>query len=369
MLTNKQKLSIVYQGSKLNSCQIKRSYQLVVTLGKCAKEKMMKSIIEDIKTNSYQRAYLLFGSEEYLKKQYKEKLLQGLNPDGDAMNVSCFEGKGIVIKQLIDLAETMPFFSDRRIIIVEDSGFFKNQCADLPEYMAELPEYLCMVFVESEVDKRSRMYKAVSKAGRVTDFSTQDDKTLMRWVLRMLSHEGKKITQKDMELLLLKTGSDMGNIEKEVEKLVCFSMGRDVITANDIEEICVTQTTNKIFDMVRAVAEKRQEKALELYYDLLALKEPPMRILFLLARQFNLLLQVKELESIGSPPNEISRKTGLQGFVVRNYSKYARQYTIAQLKKAVEDFTASEEAVKTGRLEDVLSVELLLIQYSSNCLG
>lgn len=341
------------------------SIKISLNPGKCARENIMKSIIEDIKTNSYKQAYLLFGSEDYLKKQYKQKLLHGLNPDGDTMNVSCFEGKGIAVKQLIDMAETMPFFAERRIILVEDSGFFKNQCADLPEYMAQLPEYLCIIFVESEVDKRSRMYKAVSKAGRVTDFSTQDDKTLMRWVLGMLSREGKKITQKDMELLLLKTGSDMGNIEKEVEKLLCFCMGRDVITANDIEEICVTQTTNKIFDMVRAVAEKRQEKALELYYDLLALKEPPMRILFLLARQFNLLLQVKELESSGCPRNEMAKKTGLQSFVVRNYSNYASRYTIAQLKKAVEDFTAAEEAVKTGRLGDVLSVELLLIQYSS----
>ena len=72
-------------------------------------------------------------------------------------------GKKTEPKSVIDLAETMPFFADRRVIMLEDTGFFKNQCTDLPEYMAELPDYLCMIFVEDEVDKRSRMFKAVQE--------------------------------------------------------------------------------------------------------------------------------------------------------------------------------------------------------------
>ena len=156
-----------------------------------------------------------------------------------------------------------------------------------------------MIFVEDEVDKRSRMYKAVKKYGRVVEFAKQDSQTLIRWVLNMMKREGKKITQGDMELFLTKTGTDMGNIEKELEKLLCYTMGRDVITAGDIEAVCTTQITNHIFDMIKAVTEKRQKRALDLYYDLLSLKEPPMRILFLLARQFNLIMQVKELSKEG----------------------------------------------------------------------
>lgn len=59
-----------------------------------------------------------------------------------------------------------------------------------------------------------------------------------------------------MELLLTKTGTDMGNLRMEMEKLISYTEGRDVVTAEDIEEICTTQTTNRIFDMVRAVTEK-----------------------------------------------------------------------------------------------------------------
>ena len=50
-------------------------------------------------------------------------------------------------------------------------------------YKRQLPDYLVLIFVEEEVDKRNRMYKAVQKQGRAVEFARQDEKTLMTWVL------------------------------------------------------------------------------------------------------------------------------------------------------------------------------------------
>lgn len=324
----------------------------------------MKSILEDIKKGEYQKVYLFYGEEEYLRRQYRDKLIQALNPDGDTMNFARFEGKGINVREIISLGETIPFFADRRVLLLENTGFFKGQCPELTEYIGKLPDYLVMLFVESEVDKRTKMYKAVTKNGRAVEFSRQKDETLMRWVLGILKREGRQITQRDMELFLTKTGNEMSNIEKELEKLICYTMGRTVVTAEDIEAVCTTRVTNQIFAMVQAVSEQNQKKALDLYYDLLALKEPPMHILYLLARQFNQLLQVKELRTQGMGNKEIETKTGIQGFVIRKYIGIIGRYTSEELRQAVEDFTQAEEDVKTGRLNDVLSVELLIVKYT-----
>ena len=144
-------------------------------------EDLMKSVLEDIKNQEYKQAYLFFGEEGYLKKQYRNKLLQAWNPDGDTMNESRFEGKGIDVKEVISLGETMPFFSDRRIILLENTGFFKNQCPELAEYLNNLPDYLYLVFCESEVDKRSRMYKAVKACGSIGEFKQQNTDALGAW--------------------------------------------------------------------------------------------------------------------------------------------------------------------------------------------
>ena len=326
----------------------------------------MKSVLEDIKNQEYKQAYLFFGEEGYLKKQYRDKLIQAWNPEGDTMNASRFEGKGIDVKEVISLGETMPFFADRRIILLENTGFFKNQCPELAEYLNNLPDYLYLLFVEEEVDKRSKMFKTVKQIGRVVDFSVQDEKTLMRWVLGIMKREGKQITQRDMEHFLSKTGTDMSNIEKELEKLLCYTMDRSVITGEDIDAVCTTQINNRIFAMVQAVAEQNQKKALDLYYDLLALKEPPMRILFLLSKQFRQMVLAKKMAGEGAAQSEIASKLGVQSFVARNLLSCARAYSTEELEQAEGDFAEAEEAVKTGRLQDVLSVELLIVKYSSS---
>ena len=325
----------------------------------------MKQIQEDIKKKEFKPAYLLFGEEDYLKQQYRDNLVKALNPEEDTMNFNRYSGKGIDVEEMISLCETMPFFADCRVILVEDSGFFKNKCDELAEYMKALPGYLRLIFVESEVDKRSRMYKAVKACGRVTEFVRQDERTLMRWAAGILGREGLRITQGDMELFLTKTGTDMSNIRMELEKLITYVQGRDTVTARDIEEICTTRTVNRIFDMVRAVSDRNQKRALELYQDLLTLREPPMRILFLLARQFNQLLLAKRLAAQGVSQGEMASRLGIPAFAVKNVAACARAYTSEELERAVEDFVESEEAVKTGRLGDALSVELLIIRYSS----
>ncbi len=325
----------------------------------------MKSVMEDIKNNEFKHVYLFCGEEDYLKNQYRDRLCQAWNTGDDTMNFSVFKGKGQQPGEIIDLGETLPFLSDRRVILLEDTGFFKGQCEKLPEYLGQMPDYLYLLFVESEVDKRSRMYKAVKNAGRIVEFSSQNESTLMKWILGILKKEGKQITRSDMEFFLAGTGRDMNLISHELDKLLSYTMGRDVIAREDIEAVCCVQITNRIFDMVRAVAVRNQKQALALYYDLLALKEPPMRILFLLARQFRYLLQVKEMTQEGISQKEIAAKTGLQGFVVRNYAEYARSYSARELKEAVNDFLQAEEDVKTGRLADTLSVELMIVKYSN----
>ena len=138
-------------------------------------------------------------------------------------------------------------------------------------------------------------------------------------------------------------------------------MDKEVITEEDVESICTTRVSNHIFDMINAIADKKQKAALELYYDLLALKEPPMRILFLIARQCNLLLQTKELKSRGHDNRAIGAKIGVPPFVVQKYINQASKFKTSTLRNAVQKCVEAEEAVKTGRMNDMMSVEILIL--------
>ena len=325
----------------------------------------MKEIAANIKNGQFHPVYLLYGPEVYLRTQMKEKLMQALVAPEDTMNVTRFAGKETTEGSVLAQAETMPFFADRRVILVEDSGFFKNKTEELADYLENLPPYLVLLFSESEVDKRTKTFKAVQKAGHVAEFAEQTEETLTRWILTRMKKEGKKITQKTMQQFLQRTGTDMSRIDNELEKLLSYCAKKEVITDQDVEAICSTQVTNQIFDMVRFVPEHRQKEALDRYYDLLALKERPMRILYLIGRQYQQLLQIGGLSREGISQNEIASVVGVPPFVVRKTLGLANRYGEIELQKILEELTKLEEDVKTGRLDETLSVELAIVKLSA----
>lgn len=321
----------------------------------------MQRINDDIKQENFKQFYLLYGEERYLRKQYTDRLHKAMCNEDDQMNTHFYEGKDVPVGEIIDLAETLPFLAERRVIFISNSGLFKSGGEKMAEYLTAPNETTFFVFTESEVDKRSKLFKTVQSKGYVAEFSVQDENTLKRWIGGILNREGKKITENTVQLFLTKTGTDMENIQMELEKLICYCMDKDVITPEDVEAVCTNRISNHIFDMISAIADKQQQKALQLYYDLLALKEPPMRILFLIARQCNMLLQVKEMKSRGYDNKAIGSKIGVPPFIAGKYVTQASRFKTSQLKRAVRQCVDAEEAVKSGRMNDMMSVEILIV--------
>ena len=324
----------------------------------------MKSLNEDLKTGQFKQIYLLYGEEGYLKRQYRDRFIKAMLPEGDTMNYAHYEGKNINVREVIDLAETLPFFAQRRLIVFEDTGFFKSAGAELADYIKDMPETTYFVFVENEVDKRSKLYKAVKAKGHIVELTTQDEGTLKRWIQGIVRREKKQISDSVILYFLNKVGTDMENIQRELEKVFCYALDRQEITREDIDAVCVTQITNHIFDMVNAVADKNQRRALDLYYDLLALKEPPMRILFLMIRQYRILFQVKGLSGQGYGKKEIASKAGLHPFAAGKYMDQAKKFRMSELRAVMEDGADHEQRVKTGLLTDNLAVELFIVKHS-----
>ncbi len=331
----------------------------------------MYAINEDLKAGKYKSVYLLYGPEGYLVRRYRDKLLSafcgGSNKKAleDDMNFTSFMGKDFTVEQIIDLAETLPFFAERRVILMEDSGLFQKDGDKLGEYMNQKPESTVFLFVESNVDKRSKLYKAVAAQGHAAEFRIQDEDTLKRWIVSLVRKENKQITVRAVESLLERTASDMELLSQELEKLFCYTQGKEAIDLPDVEAVCTTVIGNHIFDMISAMANKNQMEALRLYYELLALREPPMRILYLMGRQFSQLLTIKDLRNRGYDKRKIVEKTELKPFIVDKYLMQAGKFHTVTLKAAIEDCVDFDEAVKTGRMTDRMCVEVLLVKYSS----
>ncbi len=319
----------------------------------------MKNIKEDIKTGQFKRIYLLCGTEEYLKRLYKNKLKEAVLGDSDAMNLAEYAGKGLDEKEVQSFADTMPFFADYHLLMLENTGWFKN-ATDFADYVPEIPDTAVLVFTETEVDKRSRMYKAVKEHGYICEMNGMTEQELKLWVASTLKREGRQVTEATVMFLLEQAGTDMAKLQNEMEKLICYTMGRDTVTVEDIRAVCTEQLTGKIFAMTEAMAQGRKKQALQMYFDLIALQEKPLGILYMIQRQFHFLLIVKEMKQNRADKNSIASAIGVPPFAVQKYMGQADRFRKEELARLLEYSLQLEEDVKTGRLKEQLAVELLL---------
>ncbi len=324
----------------------------------------MEKLRQDIRSSQFEQVYLLYGEERYLVQMYKNQLKKAIIGE-DTINFNSYSGKEISIQEVEDTIMTLPFFADRRLILLEDTGLFKSGDEYWSDLVKNIPDSCHILFVEQEVDKRSRMYKAVKECGYCVEMAHPSIQQRTQWVLKGFGRYGLKITQAALDSFLEKTGDDMENIRNEMEKLASFCMGKEGITKEDVDFVCTEQTENRIFEMTQAIAEGKTQHALELYYDLLALKESEMRILFLIARQMNQLLCVKEMEAGHQSHEQIAAALKVRTFVVNKLRGQARHFTIKQLTECVEKCVELEESVKRGNMNGRIAVEMVLLSIAT----
>ncbi len=336
----------------------------------------MKKINEDIKNQKFEGVYLLCGEEAYLKNQYKNKLKEAIVGE-DSMNYSYFEGD-IDYSQLEDMVVTMPFFAEHRLIIIENSKVFKPKKSDDSEgdasKKADSPidkildkriDEVVIVFVEDETDARSKLFKRISKEGYVCKLDAQDENSLRKWLKIKVAEENCNISDGAAAYLIECVGTNMENLLSEIAKLTSYVGEKKEITKRDIDELCVKNLNTVVFAITNNMMEKNVTKVLKIFNDLLAEREQPLKILYLLSGQFNIIYQIMLLREKGYGSAQIAEKLGIKEARVKVNLPFTKNFNKKTLKEALEDFCDYEEKCKTGRIDEVIGLETLLVKYSS----
>lgn len=319
----------------------------------------MQRIKEDIKNREYHPIYLLYGEEDYLKRLYRDSLKNSIVAE-DEMNYSYYEGSGVDLLQIRELADTLPFFQDYRLIVLENSGLFQS-ANDLTDYLPNMPDTTILLFVEKEIDKRNRLYKYVSKQGLAVEMKSMSERDMKLWVTGELRGAGKQMRENTIAYLLSLIDNSMIHVQNELDKLIAYVGEREEITREDVDAIASIQITGQIFQMMDAVASGKKEQTMQLYHDLLELRESPMSILYLLSRHFNILLQLKDVQ--GMSKGEVAKAVGVPVFAVGRYQSQSGHFSREKLRTMLEQCVETEYLFKRGRLGDQMGVELLLVRF------
>lgn len=325
----------------------------------------MRSIDNEIAQNTFKKIYLLFGKEHYLLKQNREKLLKALGvTDRQDMNFTLLSEKNFSVSALISDSDTLPFFAERRVILVEESGFFKGNKKDkdqLVKYIPDIPETTVIVFVESEVDKRDKLYKACAKYGTAEEFLLGDQSELLSWIGGRLKEDGIQMRHDAWNEFYLRCGSSMDLMDAEYQKLSAFCWEKKQIEKSDVEAVCSNASETKIFLLSDAISERDPSKVFQVYHDMLRQNESAPGILSLLQRQLSLLYDLKLMDRDGVSFADKKKNLGISyDFIIKKLESYQKRFKEEELRELLAKAAVLEADFKSGKLDDSIAVELLL---------
>lgn len=335
----------------------------------------------ELRVNKIRNLYIFYGPEEYRKRNYLQTIEKKLlGEDLKSLNKIVFEGK-VEVKSVIECCETMPVFSEKKLVVVKDSGLFKprKKNADAEEkaspnvdelisYLSTIPEYTCLIFVEHEVDKRLKLFDAARKIGLEVEFGFMKPSELKEWVIGEFARCRKKISASNALMLLDRCDQGMNDILNEIQKIILYVGDRTEILPGDIEKVCTVSIKSRIFDLTDAIAAKDGIKALKVFEDMIASREPVPLIFYMIARQFSSMLEMKLLTAQGLTPEKAAQKmatrSGMSAYAAGILSRQAAKFTAGLLKQAVNECSEMDLAVKSGRMNEKLAVEILIARFA-----
>ena len=304
--------------------------------------KAQKTLLEELKSGEFHPLYLLYGEERYLLSYYKKLFLKAFS-ENEGINITQIE-ENLETKNLIDTAETLPFFAPYRLMLFDGKiGGKKKLSDDFVQYLKTSPRTTVMLFLEEKVDKRSSFYKTVKDRGLILPCTVQDADFLERFAFQFFKKEKKQITRPLLQKLLERTGNNMYRIEAECQKVISF-LG---------EEIAVTEE-------IEALGRGNRETLFRYYGDLLQLEESPTKIRSMIKNNVTKLLIVREMLTEGRAERDIAQALSMEPWRVRRFCSEARSYTLEALEDLVHALLRLEEEIRQGKIAEQMALEVLL---------
>jgi DNA polymerase III subunit delta len=327
----------------------------------------------------YCMLHVLMGEDDYSMRQALDKVKAGIG-DATALmtNTTVLDGKQVSEAELRAACETMPFLSEKRLVIVNgllerfDGGgkrgrrktVAKNSKTEEWEPFAALaksiPEFTELVLMGGVVKPANPLLAELTSTGRVFSFPALKPRELREWTERRVKNEGAQISPKALDTLCRFVGNDLWLMSSEIEKLILYTGGR-TIEEEDITAVVSATREANVFAMVDAILEGRAGTAQELYTRLLADGAVPTQLLVLVSRQVRIIYQLREMRRAKKSRNEIRTALGLNSdFLMNKAWEQADKYSLKRLEEIYHRLLDTDLAIKTGRFDGELALTIFI---------
>lgn len=337
--------------------------------------------IKDLTVHTLPPILVLTGEDVGQFEWLKKDILQKIAYDPSDLNYSYFDMKetsyAVVELDLVSL----PFFADEKIVILDhllDLTTAKKRVLT-DEDLKQFESYLEMpsestklvMFAEGKLDSKRRLVKLLKREAQIVEAATPKDQDLKRYFASQAQELGLKFVEDALDQLLLKSGYDFGELQKNLALLQAYKEDGQ-ITLEDVEEAVPKTLQDNIFDLTQMILKRKIDQASNLIKDLRLQGEDEIKLIAIMLGQFRLFIQVKILSEEGQPESQIvTSLSDLSGRKINPYQvKFAlrdsRRLSLPFLKQAMITLIETDYAIKSGKYDKDYLFDLALLKVANS---
>ncbi|MHA6252188.1 DNA polymerase III subunit delta [Oceanobacillus sp. CAU 1775] len=329
-------------------------------------------VLKNIKKNKIEPVYFIYGSEAYFRENLKKQLIEKVTKD-DEDSLSVYDLEETPIEEVINDAETYPFFSEKKLVIATNPVFLKAKPDKIPfehdvlaleRYLSAPVDYTTLVIIApyEKIDERKKISKQIKKQTVVAECNAIKDRELNQWIDSVAKQLNITISKEAFEIFETELSTNLHQLENEIHKLALYAGSNGVITKEIAEDLVSHTTNSSSLRLVDAVIARDLQKAITIFKDLLKMKEEPIAMIGLIAFQFRSILRVKLLKQQGYSQFQIQKQLGVHPYVVKIALNREKQFTVDKLERIMIQLADTDANIKQGKVEKDLAFELLLYE-------
>ena len=302
-------------------------------------DRQVQSILEDVRRGIFKCVYLLMGEEPYYPELVCNAIIENCLQEWEKdFNETICYGADVTAETVITAARRFPMMADRQLVVVKEAQQMKS-LEELAVYCQQPLESTVLVILMhgASADKRRALYKSVLKTGVIVDSPALRDYEMPQWIAAYYEGRGLKIHPEAAQLLAESSGTDLGKIAVETDKLLKnLPEGVKEVTVEDIEKNVGVSRQFSVFELTKCLSYRQVAQALKISAHV---GQTPRFLLPMvvapLFTHFSRILKYHALMPTRPSPSDAAKVLGLNPYFLKEYDAALRNYSLPQAMKAV----------------------------------
>lgn len=303
--------------------------------------------------------YLIYGGEQLLLERAVRRLKSRLQEVADLdFNFDVFDGDSADIDAILTAANTLPFMSEKRLVVVRDADKLPaSALAALAEYAADPADHTCLVLVARKIARNTRLFKAVDALGGTFEYCAPKRSEYPARVAGMFEERGRHVDLDAAGVLVRAVGRDLRRLEMEVEKIVAYTGEATTLTREDVAAVMSFIAPASVFDLLDAIGSRDSRISLMLIAELTGQGESVHGLHAMAVRHTRSLLAARALLDRGMHSAALGHELGLPDWQAKKLAHQAGRFVAAELVDALRGAAAAELDMKTSQADARLVLE------------